>query len=225
MWLLDTIRIINMSGLFGREQDKRPIIIVPDRAQPVNVALVTPTSSRIVKPLEDDAGNSDITFGNRSTVNIIPIKIKPPSIAHEPWTSFGSLENRIFIDDFCHEKELTVKAQAATYNGATIKLKAATNIEKADRGHNIKLKEEVKVWFPLFNRVSSALHFRATNNDSRVHYDHGLINWSGHLVNLYGSFGFSRDWNKRNMKVGVAFYEDRAVVDNRLTINNEQVPY
>lgn len=80
----------------------------------------------VVKPLEEDAGNTDIKLNNTSYVvvpNIVAAKIKPVSINHEPWTSFGTIENRTFIDDFCHDKELTIKAQANTYNGATIKIK------------------------------------------------------------------------------------------------------
>lgn len=119
---------------------------------------------------------------------------------NEPWTSFGSLENRLFVDDFCHDKELTVKAQASTFNGATIKIKEAASIDKTA----IKLKDEVKLWFPIYARPASALHFRFSNIDTRVHYDHGIDNVQGHNLNLYGSFGFTRDWEKYNGKLGLA---------------------
>ena len=102
------------------------------------VIYSAPTAHHVVKPLEHDSGNTDIRLSPAVAtittpiipVGIVPLKIKPASITHEPWTGFGPLENRTFLDDFCHEKTLTVKAQASTYNGATIKLKEAANISK-----------------------------------------------------------------------------------------------
>jgi hypothetical protein len=94
--------------------------------------------SAFVKPLEHDSGNSDIRLAPAFvpvTVPVIPagikpLKIKPASITHEPWTGFGPLEKRTILDDFCHEKELVIKAGASTYNGATIKLKDTVTISK-----------------------------------------------------------------------------------------------
>ena len=66
---------------------------------------------------------------------------------------------------------MTVKAQASTYNGATIKIKEVAQVDK-EKG--IKTKSEIKAWFPVFARMQSALHFRLTSTDFRVHYDHGV---------------------------------------------------
>ena len=128
----------------------------------------------VVRPLEHDSSNVEVKLG-QTVFTVVPeikvAKVKPNSINTEPWTAFGSIENRLFIDDFCHEKNLTVKAQASTYNGATIKIKEVAQIEK-DKG--IKTKSEIKAWFPVFARMQSALHFRLTSTDVRVHYDHGV---------------------------------------------------
>jgi len=87
-------------------------------------AYVTVPTNQIVKPLEYDSGNTDIALNTPTPIiGLVPIKIKPQSLVHDPWTGFGPFENRLFIDDFCHEKELTVKVQAATFNGGTIKIK------------------------------------------------------------------------------------------------------
>jgi len=40
-------------------------------------------------------------------------------------------------------------------------------------------------------------------------------------VNLYGSFGFARDWSKYNGKIGLALLESNTTVDNRITMNSE----
>jgi hypothetical protein len=96
-------------------------------------SVVTP-----VKPLEHESGNTDIRLAPAFVpvttpvipAGVKPLKIKPASITHEPWTGFGPLENRTFLDDFCHEKELVIKAGASTYNGATIKLKDTVTISK-----------------------------------------------------------------------------------------------
>lgn len=128
----------------------------------------------VVRPLEHDSSNVDIKLGETLyTVvpTITPAKVKPVSINNEPWTAFGSVENRLFLDDFCHEKTITIKAQAATYNGATIKIKENVQIEK---DKPIKTKSEIKAWFPLFARMQSALHLRLTSADARIHYDHGI---------------------------------------------------
>ena len=94
----------------------------------------------VFRPIEHDQAGTDVKLGQTVyTVipNIVANKIKPASLTHEPWTGFGPLENRTFIDDFCHEKELTLKASASSYNGSTIKIKEAANIKKGV----IKLKE------------------------------------------------------------------------------------
>ena len=93
-----------MSGYFGKENDGRPLIIVPQKS---TVSILQPAPAIYVKPLENDAGNTEIALG-RTVVYpnislIVPRNpVKPQSIAYEPWVSFGSLENRVFIDDFCH---------------------------------------------------------------------------------------------------------------------------
>jgi len=112
-----------------------------------------------------------------------------------------------------------VKVQASTFNGATIKIKEAANINKGI----VKLKEEVKFWFPLHARFASTLHFRLFTSGSRIHYDHGVENWGGRRLNLYGSFGFSRDFDKYNGNVGVALLEKNATVDNRIRLDSENV--
>ena len=192
------------------------------RTPTATVSYVTLPNGQVIRPMEHDSGNTDVRFVNPSTtLKIVPVKIRPQSLSFEPWTGFGYLENRLFIDDFCHDKELTVKVQANTFNGATLKIKESANINKGP----FKLKEDVKLWFPLLARFNSTLHFRFTNLDTRVHYDHGIDNWSGHKVNLYGSFGFTRDWNKYNTKVGLALIEDNVIVDNRITVNSEKVSF
>lgn len=37
-------------------------------------------------------------------------------------------------------------------------------------------------------------------------------------MNFYGSFGFDKDWNKYNGKIGFTLIEDKVTVDNRFTI-------
>ena len=59
----------------------------------------------VVRPLEHDSSNVDVKLGQTVYTVVPPItpaKVKPVSINHEPWTAFGSVENRLFLDDFCH---------------------------------------------------------------------------------------------------------------------------
>jgi hypothetical protein len=183
------------------------------------------STSAFIKPLEHDSGNSDIRLAPAFvpvTVPVIPagikpLKIRPVSMIHEPWTGFGFFENRTFIEDFCHEKELVIKATASSYNGATIRLKESVTVTKKST------KEEIKLYFPIYSRMASALYFRFTNADIRVHYDHGIDVINNHRFNLYGSFGFDRNWSKYNFKLGVQILEKNVKVDNRLKINNEKV--
>ena len=177
----------------------------------------------VVRPLEHDASNVDVKLGQTVYTVITEIsaaKVKPVSINNEPWTAFGSIENRLFLDDFCHEKHLTIKAQAATYNGSTIKIKENATIDK-EKG--IKTKSEIKAWFPLFERMQSALHLRLTSTDGRIHYDHGIQKIGGQDVNIYGSFGFLRTWKSYNYKLGFALLQRGLTVDTRLKLNNENV--
>ena len=97
------------------------------------------------------------------------VAVEPPSIKTEPWTSFGSFDTRIFKDDFCHEKHLTVKGKATSLRGATWKTKEAITYDKGA----LKWKDELKLWFPILNRPEH-LHLRLTNNDVRVHVDGGV---------------------------------------------------
>lgn len=85
------------------------------------------------------------------------------------------------------------------------------------------MKDEIKLWFPIFSRSSSSLHFRGTNEEARVLYDHGLEKWGDNYLNFYASFGFLRNWNKQNVKLGLAFIQDKVVIDHRLKIDNNQV--
>lgn len=177
----------------------------------------------VVRPLEHDASNTDVKLG-QTVYTVIPdikaAKVKPVSINNEPWTAFGSVENRVFIDDFCHKENLTVKAQASTYNGATIKVKEVASIDKEKV---IKTKSEVKLWFPLFARMESALHLRLTSTDARVHYDHGLQKAGDYDLNLYGSFGFLRTFEKYNFKLGFALLNRGITADTRLKLDNDNV--
>lgn len=79
--------------------------------QPLGQTVVyTIPSTQVVTPEQHDSGNIDIKLAPTYvpvTIPIIPLgavpfKIKPLSITHEPWIGFGPLENRIFLDDFCH---------------------------------------------------------------------------------------------------------------------------
>lgn len=60
-----------------------------------------------------------------------------------------------------------------------------------------------------------------TSENTRVLYDHGVQNWGNHNFNLYGSFGFVRDWSKYNFKLGVALIEKNVTVDNRVRLTND----
>ena len=165
-----------------------------------------------IQSLESTAKLGQQTSSN--VANMVAKKIKPVSLNNEPWTGLGSVENRVFIDDFCHEKDLIVKVQAATYNGSTIKIKQAVNYDKG----SVKVKDEVKVWFPLYARIQSTLHLRSSSESARVHYDHGIITWGNRNFNLYGSLGFLRDWSRYNVKFGVTYLQTDVNVDNRLKL-------
>ena len=67
--------------------------------------------------------------------------------------------------------------------------------------------------------MASALQVRLTEKDTRIHYDHGIDAYKKYSYNLYGSFGFLRDWKKYNFKVGVQLLEKNATIDNRLKFN------
>lgn len=112
-----------------------------------------------------------------------------------------------------------MKLEAHTYNGAIVKLKENAKLTEPD----ISFQEELKVLFPLYTRIASALHFRLTNKDTRIHYDHGIDDYSGHFFNLYGSFGFSRDWKKHNYKIGAQLLEKNLTVDTRLKLDQNHV--
>ena len=163
-----------------------------------------PITQKEVRPADNEPGNTDVKLAHPvyttpgSLLHLVPLKIKPTSLTFDPWCGFGSLDDRTFIDDFCHEKELTVKIDANTYNGTTIKIKEVGQITK----YPIITKEEIKVLFPLYNRFASAIQFRVTDKDMRVHYDHGIDTYKDHSLNFYSSFGFLRDWKKYNFKLG-----------------------
>lgn len=96
----------------------------------------TTTVHKEVKPADNEPGNTDVKLSNSiyttpgSLLHLVPLKIKPASLTFDPWCSFGPLDNRTFIDDFCHEKELTVKVDANTYNGTNIKIKEVGQVSK-----------------------------------------------------------------------------------------------
>ena len=71
--------------------------------------------------------------------------------------------------------------------------------------------------------MSSVLHFRLTNLDTRIHYDHGLINWGLNHINPYASIGFTRDWSKYNTKFGLSLINKNFLIDHRLKIDNNKV--
>lgn len=146
--------------------------------------------------------------------------LKPLSIATEPWTSFGSSDTRIFKDDFCHEKHFTAKVKASSVDGATFNLKETANLEKDNA---LKIKDELKLWFPL-NYGPQFLHLRVKDTDTRVHFDNGQTEFYKDKVNIYGSFGWARDFHNFNFKIGLAtVFKSGFNTDNRLRITSDRV--
>jgi len=143
--------------------------------------------------------------------------LKPLSIATEPWTSFGHFDTRIFKDDFSHEKHFTAKVKATTLDGATFNYKETANLEKDNA---LKIKDELKFWFPI-NYGPQFLHLRVKDSDTRVHYDNGTTEISGEKFNLYGSFGFARDFHNYNFKLGIATVFKNYNTDNRVRITSD----
>jgi len=143
---------------------------------------------------------------------------KPRSIEPEPWTTFGKFDTRIFKDDFCHEKHFTAKVKATTISGATFNYKEIANVVKDNA---LEIKDELKFWFPI-NYGPQFLHLRVKDSDTRIHYDNGLTEISGEKFNLYGSFGFARDFHHYNFKLGFATAFKNYNTDNRIRITSDK---
>ena len=153
------------------------------------------------------------------TPPVVRPALKPNSIATEPWTSFGTFDTRIFKDDFCHEKHFTGKVKASSVDGATFNLKETANLEKDNA---LKIKDELKLWFPL-NYGPQYLHLRVKDTDTRVHYDNGITQINGDKVNLYASFGWARNLQNYNFKLGLATVFKDFNSDTRVRLTSDRV--
>ena len=97
---------------------------------------------------------------------------KPYSFKSEPWLSFDKASDSIMTDDFVHDKLFTAKLASSAAKG-TVNVKGSV----AKKGTSVRASEEVKFWFPAWNR-GGTLYVKSKGQDLKVHYDDGTRIWN-----------------------------------------------
>ena len=142
---------------------------------------------------------------------------EPPSVSAEDWTSFDKFTTRIFTSDFCHDHHLTFNARVPTTRAGYLKLKQQLHFNK-----ELKVDDEVRLWFPTSWRREAYIYAHVLNDRVKLHYDHGFVNVSGYLLNIYGSFDFLKNWTEKNGRIGVSHTTSKVHTNFRLKYSEDE---
>lgn len=106
---------------------------------------------------------------------------------------------------------------SAKTSRSVIKIKETISC-KADK---CSFADEVKLWFDLPNNGSFYTKVKSTDY-IKVHYDHGVRDWSGKKCYLYGTLNSNKLLNRIYAKAGVGVIAERCHSDNRLKFTLQQ---
>ena len=140
---------------------------------------------------------------------------KPNSFKAEPWASLDKNSDSIFTDDFVHDKLVTVKVSQVASKG-TVNLKGAVS----KKGEKLQASEEIKLWFPAWNRGGS-LYFKSKGNDVKLQYDDGNRNWKedkGWKLIPFCSIQFNKNLNNIVLKAGASVLAQEWSFGGRLRV-------